>query len=195
MPNRAFIFHGYLGYPEEAWQPWLKGELERRGFEVSLPSMPHADRPTIAEWTGFIAGLVGKPDAQTVLIAHSLGAQAVLHYLETLGAGSQSVARTVLVASNFPVGMPDAAADERTGGDAVLRPWLTTGVDPAKVRKAAGKCIVILSDNDPYIPFEEARASFQSSLGATIVVEKGKGHFNEDDRITELPAALEAVIS
>jgi hypothetical protein len=62
MPKRAFIIHGYLGYPEEPWQPWLKVELERRGFEVALPKMPRADHPTISEWIGFIAKLVGQPD-------------------------------------------------------------------------------------------------------------------------------------
>jgi predicted alpha/beta hydrolase family esterase len=157
--------------------------------------MPHADHPTIPEWTSFITGLVGRPDKETVMIGHSLGAQAVLRYLETLGGTGQSVGRTILIASNFPTGMSPEAADERTGGDPVLRPWLSTGVDPEKVKKAAGECIVILSDNDPYIPFDEARASFQASLGAKIVVEPGKGHFNEDDKITELPAALAAVLS
>ena len=63
------------------------------------------------------------------------------------------------------------------------------------VRRAAGACVVILSDNDPYIPLEEARDSFQAELGAKIIVEAGKGHFNDDDKITELPAALAAVIS
>lgn len=195
MPGRAFIIHGYLGYPGEAWQPWLKAELERRGFEVALPAMPDADHPTIPEWTSFIAGLVGRPDDKTVMIGHSLGAQAVLRYLETLGGTGQSVGKTVLIASNFPTGMPPEAADERSGDDPVLRPWLTIGVDAGKVRKAAGKCVVILSDNDPYIPFEEAKASFVTSLGATIIVEAGKGHFNEDDKITELPAALAAVLA
>jgi predicted alpha/beta hydrolase family esterase len=175
MPERAFIIHGYQGYPEEAWQPWLKFELEKRGFRVALPAMPH-------------------PDLETVIIGHSLGALAVQHYLEILGGTGGSVGRTVLIASNFPLGMTPQAADERTGGDTILQPWLVSGLDPRKVKVAAGRCTAILSDNDPYIPFEEAKASFVSSLGAKIIVEKGKGHFNEDDKITELPAALAAAL-
>jgi len=194
MPERAFIIHGYQGYPAEAWQPWLKSELEKRGFLVALPAMPHPNSPTIPEWTAFIANLVGKPDQETVMIGHSLGAQAVLHYLEALGGSGESVGRTVLIASNFPLGMTPQAADERAGSDTALQPWLISGLDPGKVKIAAGKCTVILSENDPYIPFEEAKASFVPSLGAEIVAEKGKGHFNEDDKITELPAALAAVL-
>ncbi len=195
MKDRAFIIHGYLGYPEEAWQPWLRAELERRGYEVALPKMPHPDRPTLEEWIAFIADLVGQPDRKTVLIGHSIGAQAVLRYLETLGGTGRSLGRTVLIASNYPSGMSPESAQERSGGDVILLPWLTTPVDPAKVKEAMGTCTVILSDNDPYIPFEEAKAAFQANLGCTIVVEPGKGHFNEDDHITELPAALAAVIS
>jgi hypothetical protein len=73
MRERAFIIHGYLGYPAEAWLPWLKAMLEKRGYQVWLPAMPHPDRPAIPEWTDFIGKLVGEPDAKTVIIAHSLG--------------------------------------------------------------------------------------------------------------------------
>jgi uncharacterized protein len=195
MPDRAFIIHGYLGYAGEAWQPWLKSELEKRGYVVALPEMPHADRPTIPEWIGFISSLVGRPDEKTVMIGHSLGSQAVLRYLETLAGTGQSVGKTVLIAGNFPTGMSPEAANEKTGGDQTLQPWLTIAVDPVKVRKASGPCTVIISDDDPIIPFEEAKASFQANLGARIIVEHGKGHMNEDDRLTELPSALAAVLS
>ena len=35
MNKRVFIAHGWDGYPEEGWFPWLKKELETKGFEVS----------------------------------------------------------------------------------------------------------------------------------------------------------------
>ena len=194
MRDRAFIIHGYLGYPEEAWLPWLKAMLEKRGYQVWLPAMPHPDRPAIPEWTAFIAKLVGEPDAKTVMIAHSLGCQAVLHYLETLGESTRSVGKTVLVAGRFPAGMSPEEAGNKIEGNEILKPWLTARVDPERVRAAVGKCTVIFSDNDPYVPIDEAKASFQGNLAAEIIVEHGKGHFNEDDNITELPSALNAVI-
>jgi predicted alpha/beta hydrolase family esterase len=195
MRQRAFIIHGYLSYPEEAWLPWLKAELEKRGYDVSLPSMPHPERPIIPEWIGFIANLVGEPDGKTVMIGHSLGCQAVLRYLETIGDAGKSVEKTVLVAGSFPVGMSPEEAERKAGGEKTLLPWFTLGVDPKKVKKAAGKCTVILSEDDPYISVGRAKAVFQASLDATIIVEHGKGHFNEDDGVIELPSALAAVIS
>jgi uncharacterized protein len=194
MRERAFIIHGFLGYPTEAWLPWLKAMLEKRGYQVWLPAMPHPDRPAIPEWIDFIGKLVGEPDAKTVMIAHSLGCEAVLHYLETLGETAKSVGKTVLVASRFPTGMSPEEADKKIEGDERLKPWLIARVDPKSVRIAAGKCTVILSDNDPYVSIDEAKASFQGNLAAEIIIEHGKGHFNEDDDITELPSALSAAV-
>jgi predicted alpha/beta hydrolase family esterase len=194
-PKRAFIIHGYLSSPNEAWLPWLRRELEKKGYAVSLPAMPRPDHPVISEWIGFIAGLVGEPDDSTSMIGHSIGSQAVLRYLETVGTTGGSVARTVLVAGTFPTGMSPEEADRETGGNAVLRPWFVHGLDPAKVRRAAGRCTVILSDNDPYIALDTAKAAFRAALDPRIVIEPGHGHFNEDDRLLELPSALDAVVS
>jgi predicted alpha/beta hydrolase family esterase len=195
MQERAFIIHGYMGYPQEAWLPWLKGELEARGYSVSLPLMPHPDRPTIGEWVEFIGALVGEPDPRTVMVGHSIGSQAVVRYLEKLGAAGKSVGATVLVAGGFPPGLPREEAEAMAEGDEVLIPWLTTGADASLVRKAAGRCTVILSDDDPYIEVGRAQAEFRAALDPRIVIEHSKGHLNDESGLTELPSALRAVIS
>ena len=195
MTKRAFIIHGYLSYPQEAWLPLLKVELEKRGYAVALPAMPHPDAPVIAEWVRFIAQLVGQPAETTVMIGHSLGCQGVLRYLENLGIAGRSVTRTVLVAGTFPIERSREEASVATAGDPVLRPWFSTGVDPVPVKKAAGRCTVIFSDNDPYISVEKEKATFRAVLDPTIVVVPGQGHFNEDSGITELPAALAAAFA
>lgn len=194
MSPRAFIIHGYLSYPEEAWLPWLKRELENEGCLVSLPAMPQPSHPVISEWIPFIAKLVGTPDAATFLIGHSLGCQAVLRYLETIGAAGRSVAKTVLVAGMFPLGMSSTEAAKATEGNSVLIPWFTSAVDPFLVKAAAGQCTVILSDRDPYIDVAQATETFRATLDPQIVIVRGGGHFNEDDRVTQLPEALNALL-
>ena len=193
--KRAFIIHGYQSNPNEAWLPWLKAQLEKAGFAVALPAMPQPERPVISEWIGFIADLVGEPDNGTVMIGHSIGCQAILRYLETVGMVGKAVAKTVLVAGFFPIGMSPAEAERETGGDAALMPWFISGLDPVKVKRAAGRCSVILSDNDPYLPMDKTTATFRAAVDPRIVIERGKGHFNEDNHLTELPSALAAVIS
>src|SRR5208283_5917897 len=106
-------------------------------------------------------------------------------YLERLGAAGKSVGRTVLVASGFPPGLSRGEAMAAAGGDEILVPWLTAGVDPGKVRGAAGACTVILSDDDPYIELGTAQASFRAALDPRIVVEHSKGHMNDDSGLTE----------
>jgi hypothetical protein len=157
--------------------------------------MPSPDHPVISEWISFIAKLVGEPDDETTLVGHSLGCQGVLRYLETLGTAGKSVAKTVLVAGIFPTGMSPADADMETGGDSALDPWFSEGLDPAKVKNATGTCTVILSDDDPYISVDRAKAVFRATIDPKIIVEHGLGHFNEDDRLVELPSVLEAVIT
>jgi len=182
-----------MSRPDEAWLPWLKAELESRGYQVALPAMPNPEHPVISTWIEFIQSLVGTPDEKTVLVGHSIGGQAVLRYLETVGAAGGKVAQTVLVASVFPVARTAEQADQETGGNAVLRPWFSQGVDAALVKAAAGRCTVILADNDPYISWASAVATFKSNLDPTIIIEPGKGHFNEDDHLVDLPSALAAI--
>jgi predicted alpha/beta hydrolase family esterase len=195
MQKRAFIIHGYLGYPDEAWLPWLKRQLDGRDYRVSLPLMPNPARPTIAEWVEFIEALVGEPDGETAMVGHSIGGQAVIRYLERLGAARKSVGRTVIVASGFPPGLPPGEAEAMADGDEVLVPWLTVGVDAGSVKRAAGKCTVILSDDDPYIEAAAAEAGFRAALDPRIIIERSKGHLNDDSGLTELPSALQAVVS
>jgi predicted alpha/beta hydrolase family esterase len=117
MTRRVFILHGYQGYPEEGWFPWLKLELEKAGYEVALPRMPNPDHPVIAEWIEFIAGLVGEPDQGTTLVGHSIGGQAVVRYLERLGATGEAVGTTVLVATNFPTRPVPGSPEKRFFAD------------------------------------------------------------------------------
>jgi len=41
--KRVFIVHGWGGHPEEGWFPWLKKELERRGFEGNIRQLYNGD--------------------------------------------------------------------------------------------------------------------------------------------------------
>jgi predicted alpha/beta hydrolase family esterase len=193
MTKRAFIIHGYLSYPEEAWLPWMKQQLEARGYHTALPAMPKPNEPVIGEWLAFIADLVGAPDRDTILVGHSMGCQAVIRYLETVGRVGKSVGKTLLVAGSFPVARTASDARLASGGNEVLVPWMREGVEASAVKRAAGECVVILSDNDPYIDVATATAVYRAQLAPRIVIVPGGGHFNEDDKLTELPQAVEAL--
>lgn len=62
MSPRAFLIHGWAGSPEEAWRPWLRDELESRGFEVKMPAMPDSEHPKMEAWVKTLSQTVGDVD-------------------------------------------------------------------------------------------------------------------------------------
>lgn len=189
--KRAFIVHGWGGHPLEGWFPWLKAELEMKGFLVAVPQMPDTDNPRIESWVSALAAAVGIADADTYFISHSMGCQATARYVETLPQGVQ-VGGAVFVAGFFK----RLTNIEEDGPDAVAiaDAWLNAPLDFAKVKSHLLKSVAIFSDNDSFVPLDN-QDDFHEKLSAEIIIEKNAGHFSGSDGVTELPVALNAVIS
>jgi len=58
MLKKAFLIHGWEGYPEEGWRPWLKNKLEKEGFSVFVPAMPDTKYPKMDVWLKHLAKIV-----------------------------------------------------------------------------------------------------------------------------------------
>ena len=182
MRKRVFIVHGWDGYPEEGWFPYLKKELEAKGFLVSIPQMPDAGNPRIFNWVPALADAVGDPDENTYLIGHSMGCQTIARYLESLPEGKK-IGGAVFVAGFFKrlTGLEDDMDVQETD-----RHWLTTPLDLDKVKIHLPKATAIFSDNDPFVPLDN-QDDFRDKLFANIIIEHHKGHFiGPTDNITEL---------
>ncbi len=191
--RRVVIIHQWMAGPDGDWRPWLTRELKEKSYEVICPEMPGMDTPVIGKWVGKLAEIV-RPDRETVLVGHSIGCQAILRYLETLPEKTK-VRGIVLVAPWMKLDMK--TLEEEGEGEEVMkiaRPWIETPIDFLKVRVHTGNVTAIFSDNDYYVPIQQ-KDLFESELGAKIVVEHEKGHFTEDDGVTELPSVLAAVES
>lgn len=183
--------HGWGGFPEEGWFPWLKSSLEKRGFTVVVPAMPDPTVPTIEKWVGHLAQIVGKPDKQTYFVGHSIGCQAVLRYLASLPTGAK-VGGTVLVA-----GFLDSLILSANEGKEIASPWLTQVIDGAKVKKATDHIAAIFSDNDKCVPIENKKF-FEERFGTQTFIENGGNvfsHFTGSDGIKEIPKVLELLLA
>lgn len=187
--RRAFIIHGWDGHPEEGCFPWLKKELEARGFSVIAPAMPNPLEPRIEEWVPRLAELVGTPDEHMILFGHSIGAQTILRYLAGLPEG-KNIKGAVLLAPWVHLTNEAFETDEDRE---IAEPWLKTPIDFGAARQHAGKFTAIFSDSDPLVPIGDAKI-FERELGAGIIMEHDKGHFSGSDGITEFPSALQAVL-
>jgi len=187
--KRVFIIHGWGGRPDEAWIPWLKKELEDRGYEAVVPAMPGSDEPRIETWIPFLSELVGQADLNTFFVGHSIGCQAILRFLETLPEGAK-IGGAVFVAGWYNLRNLETEEEKRIAG-----PWVNTPRDDEKIRRTVNKAVAIFSDDDPFV-LPENQESWRDKVGAKIIMEHNKGHFNEEDpAVYELPSALEAVLS
>ncbi len=189
LTKRVFIIHGWDGYPEEGWFPWLKKELEARGFNVFVPQLPKPEEPRINNWVPKLKEAVGNPDEQTYFVGHSMGCQTISRYTESLPENTV-VGGAVFVAGFFKR-LTNIETDDVSRS--VCEEWLKTPLDLNKVKSHLKKSIAIFSDDDPYVPSDN-QDDFKNLLGSKIIVEHAKGHFSGSTGTMELPIALESVL-
>jgi len=180
MKKRVFIIHGFQGHPEGGWKPWVKQELEERGFDVHVPHMPNPDSPKQEEWVQAIHDIVGEPGQSDVIIGHSLGTIATLRYLETMKPG-QTVGKVILVAGFY-----------EDLGEVEIANFTDTPVNWEKIHAACPRFEVIHSDDDDSVPTRFAQR-LANQLKVPIEMHQGYGHFSSGDGITELPLLLSKV--
>lgn len=189
MQKRIFIIHGWDGYPEEGIFPWLKKELQNRGFNVFNPSMPDPLRPQIEAWVQCLKEQVGVPDENTILFGHSIGAQAILRYLESLPEDAK-IGGAVFLAGW--VNLTNEAYEIEEDAE-IARSWIEIPLNWDKIQSHTDKFIGIFSDDDPLVSILDAKI-FERELGAKIIIEHNKEHFSGSSGIKELSSALEAVL-
>jgi len=190
MRKRVFIIHGWDGYPEEGWFPWLKKELEARDFSVFAPQLPKPDEPRIKNWVPKLQEEAGEPDQQTYFVGHSMGCQAIARYLATLPEGVKA-GGAVFVAGFFKR-LTNLEDDDVVRS--VADEWLKTPLNLKVVKGHLKESVAIFSDDDPYVPLDN-KEEFANMLASKIIVERGQGHFSGSTGTVELPIVLESVLA
>lgn len=177
--KNAIIFHGSGCNPESYWLPYLKTELEKRGFDVWVPQLPNPNEEKLDEWLPFaLEG--GKYTDETVLIGHSSGAPLILSILENL---SEPIKLAILVA-----GFSRPISDEP-------KPILQEKYNWGKIKSNSENFVFINSDNDPWGCDDKQGRYMQERLGGELII-KHDGHmgssaFNQPYK--EFPLLVELV--
>lgn len=183
--KRAVIIHCWGGNPEYAWYPWVKAELEKTGYQVSVPAMPDTDEPRLDKWLPCLKAVIGDPDEELILIGHSIGTVTIMRYLESLG-GAQRIGKAILVA-----GFTDQL------GFRELENFFEKPLDFKKIKAACAQGIaVIQSDDDQYVS-EQYGIRLQEELGAALIIKHGAKHMSgsvdNEDTCLELPEVMHQV--
>ncbi len=164
--KNALILHGTGNNSQGNWFPWLKQELEKRGYLVWVPDLPQADKPNIKRYNRFIfANKDWSFNEDSVLIGHSSGAVAILGLLQHLP--EDIVVNTCILVSSFKDNL----------GSLDFQGLFEEPFDFEKIKKHSKRFLFIHSDNDPYCPLEHAQF-LTEKLAGKLIIKKGQGHFN-----------------
>jgi hypothetical protein len=179
--KKVFIVHGFEGEPNGGWRPFVMRELAKHDVYACSLSMPTPAAPILSEWTAEIARHVERNTGdEIILVGHSLGGAAIVHYLQSESA--QSVSAAVFVSTPCtPTGNPAIAE------------FLAGPFDWPRIRAHAGRVSVVHGDNDPLVPLADAE-TIARELGGTLTVIPNGQHLNGSAGFTELPELLPILI-
>ena len=176
--KKVFIVHGFEGSPNGGWRPWLMAELEKQEIYACALSMPNPENPICAEWVDEISRHTERnKNDEIYLVGHSLGAPAILRYLES--AQDVSIFGAVLVSGS-----------SEKNENRKIDNFLDEPFDFGKIKSRCKKFSIIYGDNDPNVPLDNAKFLSQKLSSELIVVENGM-HLNGSAGWFSLPQCME----
>ncbi len=179
--KNAIILHGWDSSPDFFWFPWLKQDLEKRGYKVWAPQLPHPKEADLKYWVPFVLEN-GHFDEETVIISHSAGGPLAIAIIEKL---QTSIKKAVLVAGwiePLKKGEPEVILQDSYNFE--------------KIRKNCKEFIFIHSDNDPWGCNDKMGEIMRNKIGGKLIVLKGEGHFGSstfNQPYKEFPLLLELI--
>lgn len=173
--KKAVILHGTDGSPQANWFPWLKTELENRGYEVWVPELPGNHTPNRQVYNDFLFNS-GWDFADNLVIGHSSGAVSILNLL--MDKRCPKIKAGILVGAWSH--MEETDLDREQFKD--LFP--ANGFDFVTIKQKAVHLLFIHGDNDSYCSLEQAKWLAEQTDSDIIIVPHG-GHLG--DGFPELP--------
>lgn len=174
--KRAVLLHATDRNPDEIWLPWLKIQLEARGYEVWAPELPGNHNPNYRIYNDFLFSH-DWDFTDNIVIGHSSGAVSVLNLL--MDERCPKIKLGVIVGA-WAGGMPNGDFEEGQFDD--LFP--EGGFNFMRIKTNAQSLAFLHSDDDPYCPIEQAEF-LAAELDSPLKILHGAGHISGD--MTELP--------
>lgn len=173
------ILHGSFGSCDRNWFPWLKNEIEKKGFCCVCPQMPIGiDKQCFESWSKVLETIDINKD--TIIFAHSIAPVFAVKYLIE---NKKNISKLVSVAGfNAKVGQPDYDKVNST----LLIDKIPNCENLIKER------VCVFSDNDPYVKFAESE-KFASDLNARVIIIKDGKHLNEEFGYKKFEKLLELI--
>jgi len=157
------------------WYKWGERALNETGkFEAICREMPDPDRARMSIWLPFIRDEL-KPDADTIIVGHSSGAQAALRLAET-----QPLKGLILVsACHTDLGIEN---EQQSGWYSAPWPWSTISAN-------CNWIVQLHSFDDPFIPMSEAE-TVAEGLKSEFIRHEKRGHYMRQ----QMPDVIEILL-
>jgi len=176
----AVIVHGSLGNPNNHWYQWLKGELEKRGFEVSAPQFPIENgQQTVVNWLKVLEPIKEKLEGG-IIVGHSLGAPFIVDILNEWD---------VKIKGAFFVG---GFIGPHEAEDVTFEDFTERYYNWEKIKNSSEHFVVLNSDNDPYVPIAKGKL-LAGKLGIDLTIVPGAGHFQAQSGYKTFPLLLQKI--
>ncbi len=175
MGKQSIILHAWLNGPDAHWYPWLKTELENRGYTVYLPEIPtmNTDAPDLAVQMEFIEKNVPL-DKDFLVFGHSLGCLLAMRLAE-----KHQFQKMFLVAGwDFD----DLTTEHQS--------YWPNKLNHEAIKKNVKEIYCITSENDPYMTAFSVE-EMNKRLSGKLLLIKGAGHFTEKFGVKQIPQLLE----
>lgn len=172
---RLIVVHGYSANPGKHWFPWLAEQFPGRTRIVALPE---PEQPGAEAWLRSTSEALADADANTTVVAHSLGCLTALRAIAAMPEGKQL--RGVVLVAGFLSPLPALPA---------LDDFVSGGVELDGLSARSRAWHVVLSDDDPIVPPALSR-ELAERLDAGLLELSGAGHFMADDGVTSIPELL-----
>jgi predicted alpha/beta hydrolase family esterase len=180
--DRLLLVPRWSGHEDSDCYPWLRRRLVESGFRGELAAVPlmPPDAPDLSATVAAVREGLGSAERaeRTLVLGHSVGAQAVMRAIAELPEGTR-VGAVLLLAGWWSVDRPWPT----------IVPWIETPFAGARTRAAARRCVVLISTDDPVTAdAATTRRLFEERLGAEVQTHENAKHFNA----SEEPVVLEA---
>ncbi len=181
--NNYFLIHGSYGNPYKNWLPWLKKELGKRKLNCIVPNFPSPYKQDYESWSKILKAYleIGYITEETTFITHSLGGIFVAKFLME---NQIKIKKLITVAgfNNIKFEEDNSLYDSFYMDNQMLENLQELCLDR----------ICFYSDNDPYVPKQEAE-DFATYIKAEKVLVQNAGHFNEKYGYKEFKEILQYI--
>lgn len=165
--KNAILLQGAGETTESFWLPFIKAELEKKGFDVWLPQLPDNDDPDLKKNLPFVLEN-GQFAEETVIIGHSAGCPLILSVLENI----DTQVKQVILVAGFATTLP---------GEDAANKILQENYDWKKIGAHVKDIIFINSDNDPWGCDDKQGRYMLDNLGkGKLIIPKGEGHMGSE---------------